>query len=178
MKKMETWKKINGFPKYEVSNIGRVRRFNKASKYDKRIKQYTYLKPQKDKRGYLRVVLYGEKGQLVRFIHRLVGEAFIPNNKNLPQINHKDENPSNNSVDNLEWCDNWYNAHYGNHIKKVKEKHYKKIVQYTMDNFFVNKWESIKEASIKNNIDSSSITKVCKGNRKSAGGYIWAYEGR
>ena len=125
----------------------------------------------------MQVSLYINGKQKRKLIHRLVAEAFIPNPNNLPQINHKDEKPNNNNVDNLEWCDNWYNSHYGKHIENVKEKHYKKIVQYDKNMQFIKKWNSILSASIQNNIDSSSITKVCKGNRKTAGGYIWRYEG-
>lgn len=173
----EVWKKIKNFDKYQISYLGNIRRYNKASSYDKRIPEYTYLKPQKIKRGYMQVVLYKNSKPYKRSIHRLVAEAFIPNPENKPQVNHKDENPSNNCVNNLEWCDNWYNTHYGNHIENVRKKHLKTINQYDINSVLIKKWESIINASEKLNIDSSSITKVCKGKRKSAGGYIWKYEG-
>lgn len=173
----EIWKKINNYNNYEISNLGNVRRYNKSNYYDKRTPKYTYLKPQKLKRGYLQVRIYNDNGFVAKSIHRLVAETFIPNVDNLPQINHKDEDPSNNNVSNLEWCDNWYNSHYGRHIENVKEKHYKKVIQYSENNKIIKKWNSILEASIQNNIDSSSITKVCRGKRKTAGGYIWKYEG-
>lgn len=55
-----------------------------------------------------------KNGKTKRFsVHRLVAQAFIPNPNNLPIINHKDENPSKNIVDNLEWCDYEYNNNYG-----------------------------------------------------------------
>lgn len=172
----EIWKDIKEFEKYQVSNLGNVRKYNKASEYDKRIHKYTYLKPQKLKRGYMQVSLYKNGKQYRKAIHKLVGQAFIPNFDNLTQINHKDENPSNNHADNLEWCDNWYNSHYGNHIENVREKHLKKVNQYDLKNNLIKHWDSIIDASLKLNIDSSSITKVCRSKRKSAGGYIWKYE--
>lgn len=55
-----------------------------------------------------------------RSIHRLVAEAFIPNPNNYPCINHKDENPSNNNIDNLEWCTYKYNANYGTGVERQK----------------------------------------------------------
>lgn len=59
------------------------------------------------------------KGKYHNFgIHRAVAMAFIPNPDNLPEVNHKDENPSNNCVDNLEWCTRIYNANYGRRNKK------------------------------------------------------------
>lgn len=97
----EIWKLIPEYPNYEVSNFGNVR--NKEGKI-------LYKEP--NKKGYLRVKLSKEGKQKKIRIHRLVGQAFIPNPDNLPQINHKDFNKQNNRADNLEWCDNWYNSHY------------------------------------------------------------------
>ena len=51
--------------------------------------------------------------------HRIVATTFIPNPDNLPQVNHKDENKLNNSVDNLEWCDEKYNSNYGTRIEII-----------------------------------------------------------
>lgn len=62
-------------------------------------------------------------------VHRLVAEAFIPNPNNLPMINHKDENKTNNNVENLEWCSCAYNNTYGERLKKVKITREKNIKQ-------------------------------------------------
>lgn len=51
-------------------------------------------------------------------VHRFIAECFIPNPNNLPEINHKDENKTNNCVDNLEWCDHKYNINYGTRNKR------------------------------------------------------------
>jgi len=59
--------------------------------------------------GYRQIEINGKK----YMAHRLVAEAFIPNPNNLSQVNHKDENKTNNSVDNLEWCSPQYNSSYG-----------------------------------------------------------------
>lgn len=170
------WKNIKDFEIYQVSNLGNVRRYNKANEYDKRIKKYTYLKFQTTKRGYLQVSLYKNGKQYRKTIHRLVAETFIPNYNNYSQVNHINEIKSDNKVENLEWCDNWYNSHFGNHIENARIGHFKKINQYDLNNNFIKQWNSIIEASNTLKIDTSSISKVCKNKRKTAGGYVWKYE--
>ena len=77
-------------------------------------KSNKFLKPNITPQGYKSVELFNNNGSKRLLIHRLVAQAFIPNPENLPQVNHKDENPSNNSMDNLEWCTAKYNMNYGN----------------------------------------------------------------
>ena len=88
--------------RYKVTDDGRV--FNKDNK---ELPQYLL------KRGYHFVLLWKDNHQKTKLVHRLVAEAFIPNPDNLPQVNHKDEDKDNNTIDNLEWCTNYYNNHYG-----------------------------------------------------------------
>ncbi len=110
---MEEWKSLDflGYPNYEVSNQGKVR--NARTGIER--------KPQKREYGYLQVNLYNDKKQKMFKIHRLVAMAFLPNPDNLPCINHRDETPSNNCVDNLEWCTYQYNNTYGTHMQKVSD---------------------------------------------------------
>lgn len=109
----EIWKPIAGYEgTYEVSNCGRVR---SVDKYDTvgRFRKGRVLKASDNKYGYLTVCLYKDgKGKSIR-VHRLVCEAFIPNENGLPCVNHKDENRQNNNADNLEWCTYQYNTNYG-----------------------------------------------------------------
>lgn len=79
------------------------------------------IKPQVDKNGYLWVNLTYDGKQHNHKIHRLVAQAFIPNLNNLPQVNHKDEDKTNNKVDNLEWCDGKYNINYGTAMQRAKQ---------------------------------------------------------
>ena len=109
----QVWKDIKNYEGlYEVSNYGNVR----SLKYGK----IKYLKPADDGNGYYFVNL-SKNGIVKNFkIHRLVANAFIPNPNNLPQINHKDEDKTNNKANNLEWCNNRYNTRYSN-SKQVME---------------------------------------------------------
>ena len=102
----EKWKAIEGYDgMYEVSDLGRVR----SLKYGK----VRVLRPQKDKGGYLSVQLSKNNNQKRYSVHRLVAQAFIPNNdSSKTQINHRNECKSENRVSNLEWCDRSYNQTY------------------------------------------------------------------
>ena len=88
----EVWKDIKGYENlYEISNFGNVRNKNKQ------------LKKQYDNKGYLCVELYKNNKRSHFRVHRLIMMTFNDNNHNL-DINHKDGNKYNNSIDNLEWC--------------------------------------------------------------------------
>lgn len=104
---------------YKISNKGDVISLSKNSGFLKRKERY--LKPTIKPKGYLDVKLIKDGVNKHFYVHRLVAEHFIPNPNNLPQVNHKDKNPSNNNVENLEWCDNSYNALYSNIPEKLKE---------------------------------------------------------
>lgn len=122
----EIWKDIEGFEGlYKISTFGNVMSLN--------YRNYGYSKqlvPKVNNSGRLWVELikHGEKRQFL--IHRLVGMAFIPNPENLPQINHKDENPKNNCVENLEWCDQRYNNLYSMKRHPERSPHFFRKTPY------------------------------------------------
>ena len=173
----EIWKDIKGYEgKYQVSNYGIVKSLNY-----RRTGKEQLLKPALQTTGYFSVMLCKP---LKRFqIHRLVAEAFIPNPDNLPQVNHKDEDKTNNHADNLEWCTNKYNSNYGTRVKRICESLSKKVYQYTLDGELVKEWKSTKECG-RNGFNQQSIVKCCKGgyfhnnkwvNITQHKGYKWSY---
>lgn len=97
---VEFWLKHPDIDGIEVSSFGRARS----------VKGHYYkIRPEQ---GYLRVG-FRMNGKIAhKLVHRLVAQAFIPNPNNLPQVNHKDGDRTNNNVSNLEWCDNYYNMKY------------------------------------------------------------------
>lgn len=117
---MEIWRDIADFEGlYQVSNLGRV----KSKNYRHTTGQERVLKPVKDRYGYLRVDLCKDGKVKNMKVHRLVAQAFIPNPNNWPQVNHRDEIKSNNSVENLEWVTASYNTNYGTRIERVIATH-------------------------------------------------------
>ena len=102
-------KQVKDFPNYSITSSGEV--FNN--------KTGRKLKPIINK-GYCGCYLYNENGRKFFLLHRLVAKEFIPNECNFPEVNHKDENPLNNSVENLEWCTSKYNNNYGTHKEKIR----------------------------------------------------------
>ena len=98
----EMWKDIEEYNgEYQVSNLGRVKSFKNNK--EKLLKPF-FTKTNQE--GYLVVNLCQNNKRKIKLVHRLVAEAFIPNPNNFPFINHKDEDKTNNNVDNLEWCNN------------------------------------------------------------------------
>lgn len=117
---------------YEVDQFGRVFSVDRVisvddngRKYDKPLSGKQMKQSMHDK-GYKIVSLTRDGKTKMRFVHRLVAEAFIPNPDNLPMVNHKDEDKTNNFLENLEWCTNEYNLTYGTarqrQARKVKGK--------------------------------------------------------
>lgn len=113
----QIWKDIEGFEGlYQVSNTGRVRSLNYLHTGKTKV-----MKQNTDKDGYRNITLKNNNKCKTYFIHRLVALAFIPNPLNLPQVNHIDENKTNNAVWNLEWCTQEYNINYGTRNKRISE---------------------------------------------------------
>ena len=209
-KNIEIWKPVVGYEGlYEVSSYGRVRSLDRATSYISRTqegKEYTTthtfkgknLSLNKRKGYYLCVSLLKDGFVKTASVHRIVAEAFLPNPNNLPMINHKDENPSNNliwinedgSIDyeksNLEWCDAKYNMNYGTINRRRGESlGYGKdnpysipIIQYDKNGEFIKEWDSTMDVERELHIQHSNITKCCKKQLhfKTAGGFIWRYK--
>jgi len=123
---METWHPCAGYEThYEVSNLGNVRSIermvNNRVNSGLRKSPQKLLKQGKSKSGYYIVSFCVDGVKSNQTVHRLVARAFIPNESNKPQVNHKDGNKHNNHLDNLEWVTVSENSlHYFNHIKPMK----------------------------------------------------------
>ena len=134
-------------------------------------KSNKFLKHMLDKEGYHKVNLYKDKKMKTFRIHRLVAQAFIPNPKGLPQVNHIDEDKSNNYVENLEWCDAKYNMNYGTRTERAAKKLSKPVYCIELDRVFDGSRQAARELDLHN----SNIISCCKGRYKTTGGYHWKY---
>lgn len=194
----EIWKPIKGYEsRYEVSNFGRVKSLDrKVRRLDVKGRpshvtvKGRILKPTLSvgvTGGYPTVKLMIDNKGKTKKVHRLVAEAFIPNPNNYPEVNHKDEDKTNNHVNNLEWCTKEYNNSYGtrykrihshpNNVRRMKEfgKPFRKKVKATSLTTGETKiYESMLSAE-KDGFDSGHISKACKGKYKQHKGYKWEY---
>lgn len=165
----EIWCPIKGYEGvYEVSDKGRV----KSLKYGKE----RILKPIRNLNGYIQVKLRKNGDNKMCCVHRLVAQTFIPNPDNLPEVNHKDENKENNSVQNLEWCDRKYNNNYGTRNQMVSMKLSKPILQYTKSGELVREWKSATDVQRTLGYAYQHISNCCTGRYKSAYNFIWKFK--
>ena len=167
------WRDITGYEgRYQVSNLGEIRSLNYGRTGKTRI-----MKLHNNGKGYKQVILCKNGNQNCFYIHRLVAEAFLPNPNSLLEVNHKDEDKSNNIWTNLELCDHKHNCNHGTRNERMRESLGKPIKCITTGEIF----NSATEASQHYKIHRSNIVMCLKGRINSAGKdsegnkLIWEY---
>lgn len=180
----EIWKDIPGYEGfYQASSFGNIR------------SRYRVLKPQQCTNGYLFVCL-SVRGKVSQHrVHRLVAMTFIDNPNNYPEVNHIDEDKTNNNISNLEWISVYLNRMHGTRNKRAhshgvcrgeKNPMYgrlgaanplsKAIIQLDFNGNIVGEYAGIKEAARMTGANASSISRAAKGKIKSTHGYVWKYK--
>lgn len=163
----EIWKDIKEYEGiYQVSNLGKV----------KRVKTTRVLKGCKDKGGYLRVNLSKNSVTSTNTLHRLVAEAFIPNPDNKPEVDHINENKTNNRVDNLEWTTRKDNLNYGTRNKRISKTQSVPIIATNIKTGKSTEFYGTNDCARRLGLYSSNITRVLKGVSKQTGGYKFKYK--
>lgn len=163
----EVWKDIAKYEgRYQVSNKGCVRRLLSNG-------EIKYLNPfHKDK--YLKNELWKNGKRKKIYAHRLVAEHFLPNPAHFTQVNHKDENPENNCVENLEWCSQKYNANYGENRAKAALKRSKGVEQYSLSGELLHVYPAAKMAAKCVGVSCHTINDACNKQAVSVG-FLWKY---
>lgn len=163
MNEVEIWKAVPGGNCVEASNLGRVRQFGKV------LEQRSYPD------AYCWVVGIKKWGNLTRNVHRLVCMAFHPNPEGKSDVNHLNENKHDNRAENLEWATRQENLIWGTCPERIAKAHNKPIEQLSSDGQLIATFSSLTEAERLTGISISNICACCKGQRKSAGGFLWRY---
>ena len=183
----EEFRWIKGFEGlYQISNLGRVYSLRRVDSLNRQ-KGGNYVSARLTPTGYVIVSLNKDGKRYTKFLHRVVAQAFIRNPDNKPEVDHIDADKTNNVVENLRWVTRTENmnnpithvAMSGNALKNPisgdKNPFSRRIAQYTLDGDFVAEYESAGLAKKATSVGLTSIQRCARGERKSAGGFIWKY---
>ena len=168
---VEEWRDVNGYENlYQVNRKGEVRSSHKG--------YWEKLSAGKSSCGYRNFLFHKDGKRKNMRGNRLVAEAFIPNPNNLPFVNHKDENPLNDCVENLEWCTAEYNANYGTLKERQSKNNIKNrpVCMFDVDGTFIKEFYNIHEAAKHINGNHPCLSRCCSGQVFCYKGYIWRYK--
>lgn len=183
---MEEWRDIEGYEGfYQVSDFGNVKSLeriwystDKKGNKKKCSNKEMILKPANNGNGYLVVNLSYRQKTKMFLVHRLVAKAFIKNPENKAQVNHIDENKSNNNVKNLEWVTPRENLLHGTRSKRSSVTKCYVIEQYDLEGNFLKEWLGARVIEKELGIKNQHICRCCNGKQRTSGGYKWKYKER
>ena len=172
----EIWQDIAGYEGlYMISDKGNVYSVERKDSMGRECGGRT-LTPKTNPDGYPRIALNKNGTTKQYLIHRLVAQAFIPNPNNYLEINHKDEDKSNNNVENLEWCTRKYNINFGTGIERATQKQSKKVKAINVKTGEVLTFNSAKEAENKG-YSRQIVNRACGGVYKNTKGELIGGDG-
>lgn len=166
------YKPVKGFEGlYEISEFGEIRSVDRmvggksGSTWKRKGKK---LKPQTNQNGYAMVNLRKNGARKTMTVHRLVATAFLPNPENLPEVHHKNHDPRDNRLENLQWVTSaeQKDEHWKSAMSKVKSVRLH-VIGHGIDKVYNSGLEVERELGI----SSSCISQVANGIYKQVKGY-------
>ena len=167
---------------YKVSNLGRI-----LSLDYRNTGKPGLMTPYDNGKGYFQVNL-SKNGETKKcLVHRLVAEVFLENPENLPEVNHKDEDKTNNFVflnedgtvnkkkSNLEWKTHRGNCNHGTRNERMAKTKSKPVLQLSLSGELIREWPSIAECG-RNGFSLGAVSECCNGKRKTYKGFLWMYK--
>ena len=171
----EEWRDVVGYEGgYQVSSMGRVKSLERKDRFGRIVKERT-LKPGVKGSGYLFVKLCAGGKTRMFYVHRLVCQSFHENPGNKPQVNHINEDKTDNRACNLEWCTRIENCNHGTAKERSAKKRSKPIGQFSLDGKPIKVWQSTMEAERQTGFSHEYICQSANGKYKQAYGFIWKY---
>ena len=166
---------------YKVSNLGRILSLNYRNTGKSEL-----MTPGEMPNGYFQVGLHKNGKQKMCLVHRLVAQTFIPNPENLPEVNHKDENKTNNFVflnedgsinkekSNLEWKNHRDNCNHGTRNERMAKAQSKRVLQLSLSGDLIREWESTRECG-RNGFCQGAVSACCRGEISHYKGFRFMY---
>ena len=185
MTDIEIWKTVisdcEPYEGYKVSNLGRILNLNYKNTGKAKL-----MNPSTNIYGYLQVNLRKNGESKTCKVHRLVAETFLPNPENKPEVNHIDEDKTNNRVDNLEWKNHRDNCNHGTRNERIGKankivqtnngKKSKRVLQLSLTGELIREWPSTREIERQLGFDHGAVAKCCNGKQKTAYSFLWMYK--